>query len=220
MAFALIVVACGSDGGQPASNDQGMKGGCACVGGAPSTTQSVDWNAPTSIGKTAAEAFGGLSGTCTAPLSWDGTSSDELVIKPVTGSSTVTVDVTVDEMSAKVVTAGSGGGLRPPPELTVDASVHIASEDGTFVVDATSTASYFGNYPEQLQFTVTADKLGGKLSIVPKDPKTTVQLAFEVGPIANGCTGDVRIETATAVGANGAMGSSGPFASWSDMGAP
>lgn len=222
VALAMVAVACGSDGGSPSTMDNGTKGGCACIGPGPESgaPMPVDWNAPTAIGKSPAEVFGGVNGTCTAPLTWDATSEDELVVTPAKESSKITVAVTVDETTARIVTHTSAP-LMAPPTLMVDASVHVASDDGTLVADGTSTISFFSpNDLASLQFTVPVDKLGGTLSITPKDPKTSVSLAFEVGSIANGCTGDIRIETAMAVGTNGAFGSSGGFGSWSDTGCP
>jgi hypothetical protein len=215
-AIAIVVVACGSDGGKSES-----EGHCSCLSEPPSVTQTVAWDAPTSLGKTAAEAFGAVSGTCTAPLSWDATGlGGDLVITPAMESSSVMVSITVDETSARLVSSGPGG-FGPPPTLMVDASVHVASDDGALVADGTSTFSYFSDHlDDRLQFTVPVDKLGGTLSITPKDPKTSVQLAFDVDAITNGCAGDVRIETAMAVGTNGGEGSSGAFASWSDTGCP
>jgi hypothetical protein len=227
-ALAMVVAACGSDRGNPASKDDGMDGGCACIGVAPDTPQPVDWNAPTVTGKTAAEAFGGVSGTCTAPLTWDAKSADDLVVTPSTGSSSVTVEVTVDETSARVVQHHFGGGTGPPPTLMVDATVHVASEDGTFVADGTSTPGYpvVGRL-DLFRLNVPVGEFGGTLSITPKDPKTAVELAFELAPIATGCRGDVWLVTTVGVGsdggvsaANGRPSAAVQFARWSDTGAP
>src|SRR5262245_25243163 len=93
VALATVVVACGSDKSSSASMGDGTKGGCACIGPAPASgaPTPVDWNSPTSIGKSPAEVFGGVSGTCTAPLTWDAKAADDLVVTPAMGSSKVTV---------------------------------------------------------------------------------------------------------------------------------
>jgi hypothetical protein len=217
MTLAAVAVACGSDGGgTPTTTEE--KGGCSCLAppshiGVP---LPVDWNSPTQYyGKTPAEALGAASGTCTASITWDATASDDLVVSPTTGASRVRVDVTVDQTSAGALSTGS----TAPPWLTANAAVHVESDDGALVADGAATVSFDGHL-QSLRFTIPADELGGSLSIKPKDARTGVQLAFEIGPLSDGCAGTVRIETAMAIGSNGGVGGSAPFASWSDTGCP
>jgi hypothetical protein len=55
--------------------------------------------------------------------------------------------------------------LVVPATLMVDASVHVASDDGTFVADGTSTIGYSVNRLDFVRLTVPADELDGTFSI-------------------------------------------------------
>jgi hypothetical protein len=171
-------------------------------------------------------AFADLAGTCTTPFSWSVDGADDVTVSPASGDSELTITVDVDESSVGEV---YHPGVNPfgAYSLHADAHVHLESKDGVFVVDATVPAVYQGGgaYPAQLsplRFQKSGDELGAKLSIQPKDRKTSAQLSFAINPIGYGCAGSVALETTMVLansGGHGAVaGSSSEIASWSSTG--
>jgi hypothetical protein len=217
----------GSMGGGGGSNKTGggTGGGISALGppcGSPSPMPvAVGWNEQTALGVSPAEAFMALVGTCSSPLKWDASrDGDYLAVSPASGTSQLTVTVTADESSVRFTPEAAGGVLALcKAKLSVDASVHLETDDGTFVADGTANVAYDGTNYTPLNFTVPLEQLGGTLSIQPKTKGTGVALSFDVGPIGKGCAGEVRMETAAALpGGHGAVGTSGTFGSWSSTG--
>jgi hypothetical protein len=161
-----------------------------------------------------------LVGTCSSPLKWDASSDDDLVVSPSSGTSQLTVTVTTDESSVRFTPGAAGVGPSfCKAKLSVDAAVHLETDDGTFVADGTATVEYDGTNFTSLNFRVPLEQLRGTLSIHPKTPGTNVALSFDVGPIGKGCAGEIRLETAAALpGGHGGVGASGTFGSWSSTG--
>jgi hypothetical protein len=222
LVVGLCVMSCGGNDPAPpgsagASKGSGGSGNQTGSGVSCSETKPVGWDEQTSLGVSPAQAFASLAGECTAALSWDATSSDNLIVSPESGSSDVTVTVTLDQGSARVVLPVSCGRWENPPSMQVDAHVHLESKDGSFVFDADVPAQYGGGALAALSFSVSSADLGGNLSIQPKDPGTSVQLSFTVDPLGNDCVGTVNLDTAMSM-PGGGFGASGVFGSWSDTG--
>jgi hypothetical protein len=106
-----------------------------------------------------------------------------------------------------------------PSSIGADAHVHLESKDGTFVVDADVPAEYstYEGGAVALNFSISSADLGGSLSIRPKSAGTSVQLAFNVEPLGNGCIGTISLDTAMSM-PGGGFATSGNFGSWSDTG--
>jgi hypothetical protein len=121
----------------------------------------------------------------TAELTWDGSGWEgEIDVVPLTGSTQLTVNVSVDEQSAERVIQMSnvGQGGTPPycPELVeVDLTYSFSTADGGF--DESGTVRQVVNTPPRsMDFTLPASELGGALRLDPIDPDASVSVSVSL----------------------------------------
>lgn len=168
-----------------------------------------------------AEAFAPWAGACTAPFSWDGGGSGAVVV-PETGETRVTVSVELDPSRATVIQPRPGSAGTCPATIEVPAKLDLRTEDGRFAEQRQVALRYdaLGGGLWQAGFTIEASEAGGSLSVSAAEGET-VTLAYSIGPLGEGCSGEIRMTvsrpTDAGAGHRGAAGSASarPFATWS-----
>jgi hypothetical protein len=185
-------------------------------------TESVplSWDEESELG-TASQAFDGLEGQCQGALHWN--SDSDLADVNVDGNVSMSVEVTLEKASARLVRARSrdqrGPSISCPSELQVDAKVELHSDDGRISVKANTKARFRAGSTTTLAFPLAKNDQRGSL-ILRERKGETIALNFELDGAGANCAGDVMVTT-TSVGAGGTgRGEAGRIASWSASGCP
>jgi hypothetical protein len=182
----------------------------------------VGWTESTSFYLTAEQAFAGADGTCTAPLTWDGSVFAPTPIDPPGGTSDVEVTVAIDTESARLTTFEPlvEGALCDPGYLEVDGTAWLATADGMFDESGAITIAAAVELDEidVSDFTVDLAEMGGALQIGPLADGESGALRFRIGSLANGCVGEVYLAISESLGGGVGSTGSGRLAEWSSTG--
>ncbi len=214
MSIGVMSAGCttGQIGGEVGADENDGTDSCEVVG-----TNSVVGSETTNLGFSANEIIDQVVGTHQTGLAWAQSESlDELMVTPEAGESAVTLDIVVDDSSARLLDreprsiVGDGEGLTTasaycPDTLAFDAAVTITSENGAF--DDTFEVTFFAR--SSLLATATIElhpeQTAGRFDVVPKDDDgdTTVssqlQLAIAAGAPSGKIVANVETETEDAI---------------------
>ncbi len=180
----------------------------------------LDWDEPSEVGS-ASEVFGAAEGSCEAELRWNGAPFDDRTIEPVSGTSMVTVELTLDHDSARWIERRERAGLEPPCGGYLVAQGHVTLEtaDGTFDAqsDVTLTRSLDG---ESVTYGFDQDVADheGSLSIELRDGERGT-LAYQIDGSGAACAGAINLTVSSSRNGLG-MAGGGQLAAWSDSACP
>ena len=189
------------------------------------SVSDVAWNAETALG--APEAiFAEVEGTCEAPFSWNGGRLSEVLdIEPESGESTVTVSVSLDHTSARIVKQrpkGTGGDISCPTVLEVSGRVSLSLPEGiifenheTRVVYVEEQGASAGTPTLWITGTVTVDDLKDWV-VVGAEEGTSVTASFDIMPLRTECAGTIGLRADAEKGQKSLFVSLVDFATWSD----
>lgn len=201
--------------GSNASTGDTLGGGCKVV-----STTALGWTEQTELG-TPSEVFGALGGSCEAPFQWDGSGwSDMATVDPVTGQSTLSVTVEIDEGSARLV--------RMEPEdstllvlcgstLEVDAEVTLELAEGPIVRAEPMTISvYDSSTSPRITFSLAQGEFGDWVSVETESASAEVSMSVEMMPVGQACAGSMGLSVQVSQGGMGTGAGQLGFATWSD----
>ncbi len=182
--------------------------------------EPVEWDAATDLELSPKEVFGGLAGSCSSTLIWDGGVFDEDRISPNTGKAEVTVTVALDESSAVQIKpeAATGDAYCDRLYLEITAVVTITTEDGTFSDTGEVTLRYSDDEEiAGLSFTVPLEEAGGTLAIDVDDGEHG-ELVYQLDGDLTSCAGSVLLTLTRSLGGGVASTGIGDLGTWSNSG--
>lgn len=175
----------------------------------PPRSVAVAWDEPHLWGKSAADIFEPIAGTCTAPLRWDASALQAFQVEPIPGDTTIEVQVDVDRRSARFIDACPDG-------FAADAEVHLRTADG--LLDITRRLTVHHDDRERIAInldTPIADP-HGSLSVQSESPAT---LHIELDGAAP-CAGEVRLGSRTVLASGALHLEDEVLGTWSATGCP
>jgi len=208
--WAALMVGCvgGQSGNEGALTDRG----CHIT-----STTAVGWDEQSTLDVSPAEALASVAGSCQATLTWDASGFNTNRVTPVTGATQLSVDVKLDENSARVAESQSEGLTRLycPTTLEIDAHVRIVSDDGAFDEEGITVVTYtMESGVDRITLEIDANALGGDFSIEAASGETATVI-FELAADIEMCAGGLDVMTEQPMG-NGAIGlMGGHLGGWS-----
>jgi hypothetical protein len=184
----------------------GMVAACVsdpcCVTCETVSETEVGWTEETEVG-VPAEVFSDVEGRCEAPFFWDGAAlSDVLEITPENGAGLVTVTVSLNHGTVKLVARrpqGTGGDTTCPTLLEVTGQVSMTRPEG-IVLEDRDTKLVVSREPDvsgdsratRVSGTVDASALADWVD-VGADDGITVSASFDMEPVQTGCVGTIGL---------------------------
>lgn len=181
--------------------------------------EPIDWEAESRLGISARDAFAELEGSCTTAMTWDASGADLHTIEPTTAETEITVEVMLDEDSARQAQPTDDALEQGcEPALEVDAMVHAQTADGTLDDQGEATLTYterggVGSFG----FSTKYGEHGGSLSIELADNESA-SLSYQVYAVGGSCQGRVLLGIGSSSGGGKGSASSGIVGMWSDDG--
>ena len=186
--------------------------------------ESVAWEEVTDIGVSGAAVFGAMTGSCTAPLTWDAALMGEGVCTPETGESEVTVTLTLDRESLKIgkydnpIDASYYGCediyLQVRGEASIRSLDSVFDDAGEVIVLYSSTGGL-----GDIQLTVDHQDLGGNL-VIDVDDGESAQIIYRFDGPGEVCAGGILLSVDRSLENGVAVTAIGDIGGWSDTGCP
>lgn len=222
----LLCIACGTETNDKTEEQRNLEQGAAAGEGecGELSYESVPWDEMTELEVIPAEEFEPLEGTCTAPMTWDGSDFGD-ICKPATGESHVTVSLMLDRDSVEVGryldVETSYDDLCDELFLKVKGEASFITDDGVFD-DAGEVEVLYGSSSGMgdIELKKEFGSLGGSFLVEQEDGDKGGYLAYRMGGAGDVCAGALHLMVTESLGDGVGMASMGEIGNWTNTGCP